>query len=217
MSEKASQSQPIHVINEDRVVSFSDAVFAFAITLLVLKLDLPSVSRELAPTQLFDALVDLWPQYVSNIISFVIIGNYWILHHRLLNLVKRFDMPFIWLNLFLLMGISFIPFPTDLLGEYGNTQVAVAFYYLTLTAVGIIQFATWFYASYKHKLVSKDLSKAHINLYTIRSIIPPVVFAYSVLLSFFDLTLAMYSWMLVLLIVPLFSHYWKDKHGLSNY
>lgn len=217
MPEKHESSVTVEVIDEGRVVGFSDAVFAFAITLLVLKLDLPDVQREIASTQLLKALIDLWPQYLSNIISFAVIGMFWISHHRLMKLVRRYDVVFIWLNLFLLMGISFIPFPTDLLGEYGDTQVAVAFYYLTLTVVGILQCLIWLYASHNRRLISHELTRAHIRLYTIRSFIPPFVFAYSFVISFIDLTLATYSWLLVFILLPLFGHYYKEKHQLPNY
>lgn len=217
MPEKHDSSVVIKVIDEGRVVGFSDAVFAFAITLLVLKLDLPQVQHELANTQLFKALLDLWPQYLSNIISFIVIGMFWVSHHRLLRVVKRFDMTFIWLNLILLMGISFIPFPTDLLGEYGDTRIAVAFYYLTLSFVGILQLVIWMYASYNRRLISTDISKAHIHLYTIRSLMMPVIFLYCFLMTYINLKISTFSWLLIFVIPPLFSHYWKEKHNLSNY
>ncbi len=86
--EKEIEQDVETLINGDRVIAFSDAVFAFAATLLVLKIDLPQIPPEALSTQFSAELLKLWPQYTANFISFLIIAYYWRLHHKLFILIK---------------------------------------------------------------------------------------------------------------------------------
>lgn len=188
-----------HGINEDRIIGFSDAIFAFAITLLVLKIDLPVVNTSVAPSQLTKELIGLWPQYLANIISFLVIGNYWIVHHRLFSHIRKFDIPLVWLNIFLLMAVSFLPFPTDLLGSYRDQVISVVLYAANLSLIGFLQLLIWVYASSNHRLIDKDLGQSYINHYTLLSIIPPLVFIVSIGIAFISVDWAMISWILMFL------------------
>ncbi len=186
-------------LNEDRIIGFSDAIFAFAITLLVLKIDLPIVNTSVAPAQLTKELIGLWPQYLANLISFLVIGNYWIIHHRLFSHIRRFDVQLVWLNIFLLMAVSFLPFPTDLMGSYSDQKIAVIFYAANLSIIGFIQLFMWLYASYKHRLIDGDLSQKYINYYSYLNLIPPLVFLGSIGVAYFDADMAKISWILLFL------------------
>lgn len=188
-----------HGINESRIVGFSDAVFAFAITLLVLKIDLPQVDTSVAPAQLTKELFALWPQYLANIISFLVIGNYWIIHHKLFSHIKKFDVPLVWLNIFLLMAVSFLPFPTDLMGGYSDQKIAVIFYAANLSIIGFAQLFLWLYASYRRRLIDKNLSDAFIKNYTLLNLIPPLVFLGSIGVAFIDVDVAKVTWILLFL------------------
>src|SRR5207248_9103881 len=100
-----------------RIEAFSDGVFAIAITLLVLDIQV-QLPREVSdPAVLLDRLAKLWPFYLAYVISFATIGIMWINHHRLLTLITHSDHVFLLLNTFLLFWISFVPFPTSLLAE----------------------------------------------------------------------------------------------------
>src|SRR5436190_1251361 len=95
-----------------RVEAFSDGVFAIAITLLILEIRVPpSAARDgLGP-----ALAHLWPSFLAFLASFMTIGVMWLNHHRLFNLIHRSDDGLVAFNLLLLLGITWIPFPTALL------------------------------------------------------------------------------------------------------
>jgi uncharacterized membrane protein len=114
VEEKVLISSVGNFIDENRVTSFSDAVFAFAATLLVLKIDLPIITANQINTRLFPELINLWPQYLANMISFLVIGFYWLSHHSIFNQIKRFDRTVVWLNIIFLIFLSFLPFPVDL-------------------------------------------------------------------------------------------------------
>ena len=187
------------VIDKDRIISFSDAVFAFAATLLVLKIDLPQLTPEQAnSSRLALELVNLWPSYLANIISFLVIAYYWLNHHAIFSLVKRFDMGLVWLNLIFLILIAFVPFPVDLLGDYSNSDIIVGFYCFSLSLVGFMLMILWIYARTK-KLINPNLSKKHLNYYTARFMLAPLVFAISIPVSFVDPLLSKLCWIFVII------------------
>ena len=119
----------------ERVAFFSDAVFAIAITLLVIDLRLPhfAVTSDIA---LLNALLGLIPQYVGFFVSFFVTGRFWIGHHQLFTLIDHADDAFIWRNLLLLLAIAFMPFPTAIVGEFAGLRSGVCFYALWLAFAG---------------------------------------------------------------------------------
>ena len=92
----------------ERMVFFSDAVFAIALTLLALDLKLP---EGIPAEQLDDALVAAWPQLLAYALSFVIIAKTWMSHHSDFALIRRFNANLAWLNLALLFFIAMLPAP----------------------------------------------------------------------------------------------------------
>lgn len=123
-------------MNRARFDAFSDGVFAFAITLLILNVALPDELRRHAPAEaeLTRALLGLWPSLLAYILSFAVIGIMWQSHHALFRLVARIDRKTIFLNLMLLCVTVFIPFATSMLGSYMTTRPATILYGLTLTS-----------------------------------------------------------------------------------
>jgi uncharacterized membrane protein len=94
-----------------RVTAFSDGVFAVAITLLVLSLQPPQLSDAVAAHHLARAVLDLWPKLLSYMLSFVIVGIYWVSHHNTFALFRRVDRALLWINLLFLMCVAFVPLP----------------------------------------------------------------------------------------------------------
>lgn len=114
-----------------RIEAFSDGVFAIAITLLILELKVPPHESVHSVADLWKALIDLWPSYFAFLLSFGIILVSWVNHHYLFNVLDKSSRPFLYANGFLLLTITFMPFPTALLAEYIGTDYmkpAVAFY-----------------------------------------------------------------------------------------
>ena len=114
-----------------RIEAFSDGVFAIAITLLILELKVPPHDSVHSVADLWKGLIDLWPSYFAFLLSFGIILVSWVNHHYLFNVLDKTSRPFLYANGFLLLTITFMPFPTALLAEYIGTDYmkpAVAFY-----------------------------------------------------------------------------------------
>jgi len=121
-----SPSPPVRESVEfTRIVAFTDGVFAIAITLLVLSLGVP---ERLAGPDLHDFLLEAWPQFFAYFLSFAVIGRFWISHHELFSLFGDFDRRLLMLNLAYLSLVVLIPFPTELLGDYGDRSDPVVLY-----------------------------------------------------------------------------------------
>ncbi len=136
------------VLSKGRMEGFSDGVFGFAITLLVVDIALHPPG-----TALQEAL-DAWPAYLAYFTSFLTIGGAWLLHTALTDQLERIDQIFLRLNLFLLFVVVLLPFPTRLmagaLNDSGRERVYVTMYGLTLLAIRLLGFALDAYAGYGH-------------------------------------------------------------------
>src|ERR1700693_4919001 len=111
-----------------RIEAFSDGVFAVAVTLLVLDLKVPVLNDHADVHELAQALFDQLPRLLSWLISFIIVCKFWLNHHHLLGLARHADYGFVWLNSIFLLGQSFIPFPTAMVGQYPKNALAVSFF-----------------------------------------------------------------------------------------
>jgi uncharacterized membrane protein len=181
----------------DRMVFFSDAVFAIAITLLVLDIHVPEIPERLVDEQLPGRLLALWPKYLSYVLSFVVILMYWMAHHITFRAIKRYDRTLIWLNSLFLMCIAFLPFPTSLLGEYGDNQLAVAIYAASVAVARLLLTAVWWYASSGHRLIDESFPESTIRIYLVRGLAVALAFVISIGISFFSVSAAMYFWILL--------------------
>lgn len=121
----------------ERMVLFSDAVFAIAITLLIIEIHPPHLEGTVV-TEEINAVLRLWPSFFSFALSFLVIGRFWIGHHNAFSVVRHFDPALVWPNLHLLMSIAFLPFATAFMGANFGHVVPMVFYNLTLMTVALL-------------------------------------------------------------------------------
>jgi uncharacterized membrane protein len=123
----------------ERITFFSDAVFAIAMTLLVIdiKVPEPAVDTDAAWLQ---ALADLIPHFVGFVLTFYVVGALWAAHHRTFGRLGHYDPRIVWPNLTLLMMVAFIPFPTALMSTHFTDRVPQMFYAITLIVAGLCQY-----------------------------------------------------------------------------
>ena len=154
-----------------RLEAFSDGVFAFAITLLVLDLAVPLTQH--SEQHLLQALGDQWPGYLGYVVSFATIGGLWLGHNAITEYLDRADTTLLRLNLLLMLLVAFLPFPTRLVSDYVHfttaaaERVAVTFYGLTLLIAGALLSLLWRYALHA-RLVRPDAGDDEITLLTQR-------------------------------------------------
>ncbi|HEX5417225.1 MAG TPA: TMEM175 family protein [Chloroflexota bacterium] len=168
-----------------RLEAFSDSVFAFAITLLVLNFQVPH-----APSGgLARALLDQWPSYLTYVVSFFVIGIMWINHYAIFRLIARVDRPMLVMNLVHLLGVAFLPYPTALLGAYiqseQDARVASVLYAGTATVIAIGFMGFWVYAVL-HGLLRDGVDRARALASIPRLGISLLAYSLAMVVAFFS-------------------------------
>ncbi len=134
-----------------RFEAFSDGIFAIAATLLVLEIGVDTAKGNLG-----SQLTSIWPAYLSYVTTFLIIGIIWINHHHCVSLIGRVDRTFLFINLLLMLTVSFMPFPTKLVAQYlqkPDERQAVIAYATTMTLMAVIYNVWWRYARTNRRLI----------------------------------------------------------------
>lgn len=181
----------------ERVVFFSDAVFAIALTLLVVDLRVPQIDNGETSGEV---IVDLLPGFLAFVISFAVIALNWNGHHRKFRVINGFDTRLIQLNFLLLFLIAFTPFPTSLLSEYPGEVPSVVLYAAVVASLSLVQLAMWSYA-WRHDMIDAIVEPDMYRYVRRNLLVVPIVFGISIVIAvFWDANIAMYSW---LVLVPL--------------
>lgn len=208
-----------HWYDVSRVAMFSDAVFAVAITLLVLNV-LPYAEFAASPNSqlLFGHLLTstFFFQLFSYVLSFYVIGIYWQRHHWIFRHIIKADGGLLWLNLTLLLFIVFLPFPTNLLGQLGGISVVVAIYAGVLVMLSVVQLLLWEYAVFHHRLVRPSLDQDTIVYIRLRMLIPIPVLAITIGLAFINPYLAEAVWLAMLLISSVVMRRYRFQRMVGN-
>jgi uncharacterized membrane protein len=189
----------------DRLIFFSDAVFAIAITLLVLSIAVPAVRSGAEGTEFSPALLATAPSVFSYALSFLVIGAYWLAHLRTFHYVVRYDQRLAGLNLVFLLFVAFIPFPTAVIGAYGSQLGAVVLYAATIAITGVLLNLVWFYISNNHRLLAKTVTTQFIRERTRRYFTVPIVFLASIVVAFANISVARLMWPLAFVLVLILS------------
>jgi uncharacterized membrane protein len=177
-----------------RIVAFTDGVFAIAITILVLGIDVP---EELPDEDLHGFLVDSWPQLFAYFLSFAVIGRHWVSHHNVFAMLQNFDHKLMALNLVYLSLVVLIPFPTNLIGEYGSETDAVVLYAFVIATSAMLSWLMLRYALRRRLIHPDSVAAAHeVSRATLE---PAIVFYLSIPVAIFSPVLAQLSWLLLIL------------------
>jgi len=144
-------------VSTNRLETFADGVFAIAATLLILEIQLPG-------GDVGQGLRELWPSYFAYALSFLSIGIMWVNHHVVLSFIRKADRIFLFINLFLLMAIAFVPFPTAVFADHiekeGAREAAVA-YGLTFVVIAVFFQFFWQYAY--RRLLRPDADRREVS------------------------------------------------------
>ncbi len=180
-------------IRPGRTAAFSDGVFAIAATLLVLDIRVP------AGGDLLGAILHAWPAYASYAVSFLTIGIIWMNHHTIFEQLRRVDRPLLVINLFLLMVVALIPFPTALLAaqlQAGHDEaVAGATYGITMAAMGALFGVLWAYVLRRDDLRTTAIDAVRKRTLLARFGIGAPVYAAGIGMAFVNarISLALYA------------------------
>ena len=197
------------LIKLEHVISFSDAVFAFAITLMALAIDIPDWPTNLTQSEILERLFDLYPQFESYIISFAVIAMFWISYHQIFNHIKGSHIIMVYLNLILLLLITLLSLSTSLVINYGTYQIPYVIYNIIVIMTSLLLALIWWYAK-KNKYLDNNLHHFFIKGVMANLISIPIVFTISIILSFVNLNIGQYFWLLIIPINIVIRH--KFKH-----
>ena len=163
-----------HDLDYERLLFFSDAVFAIAITLLIIEVRLPALPEHATDADAAAALELIAPAIFAYVLSFATIGLYWLGHWRRYRYIERIDERLVGLNLVQLALVAFIPFPTAMMGDHGDLALVVAIYALSLSAAWVLGPLTWLYA-WRAGLVRAGVAAGYVRLAAMRGVAVPLV------------------------------------------
>jgi uncharacterized membrane protein len=191
-----------HAIERDsaefaRVVGFSDGVFAIAMTLLVLQIEVSGLPPGGGSAgDMLEALRDTLPEIVSFAVSFYVIGRYWLAHHWFFSRLGRIDRRLLSQNLAYLGLIAFLPFPTSLIGHYEENTIAFVVFALSMAAVSLMEIVLSRH-SFRAGLLRAGVPPGTWVWARRGSLFPVAVFLLSIPIAFVDTTLALLSWVVL--------------------
>lgn len=193
----------------DRIISLSDAVFAFALTLLTVDLVVPELQGG-QTSLLMQDLMDEYTRFLYFLLTFFITGAYWTSHHRIFRFINRYDGVLMRLNMFFLLFITLMPFITKLISEYGHIQSVVIIAAIGYAAPGFLLSGIWHYATKNRLLISDIVPSDFAQLTVLKNYVKPSVFILSIPVSFISTSYAMYTWILLFPVGLLLNHWYPD-------
>jgi len=168
----------------ERIALFSDAVFAIAITLLVIEIKIPEIHENVSDKALLHSLGHLIPKFVGFLVSFMLIALFWNVHHRMFGLVTGYDRKLKVLNLVFLFFVVLMPFSTGFYSEYAGPElfrsqlkVPMTFYVLNFCCMGFTNYFMWRHImNPKNKLAEPPIDPLTAKLSKMRSLTVPIIF-----------------------------------------
>ncbi len=192
-------------IEYDRIVFFSDAVFAIAITLLAVNLRVPDSGAIGSAHELRLAI----PNIRGFWISFAVIALFWIGHHGVFRYIVAFDRTLITLNLLFLGLIAFLPYPTDLLSASASRRAPIIFYAACAALAGLAETAIWLYATRSSSSLAAATASQVRTFYLLRIVRVPATFLISIPVAVRWPHEAPYTWLLILVSGAVLNRFWS--------
>lgn len=188
----------------NRIEAFSDGVFAIVITLLVFQMQTPEINDKRNWSELFYALYNLLPKFAGYVISFFFVAVFWVSHHQYFNTLSFSKRGLLWLNNIFLFFVTFIPFPTGVLGTYHENLTAVVFFGLTFFAASLT-YALLRWYGWEDNITSDKFDSDSLKQAKRLSFLLPALYLAGIFIAFFNLQIAILIFFLtpILLIRPL--------------
>jgi uncharacterized membrane protein len=199
----------------ERVALFSDAVFAIAITLLVIELKVPELTKPITDHHLLEVMAEgLFAKFIGFIVSFMVIAMYLANHHLLFGYLSGTNRRLIWVNIHFLFTIVLMPFSAAFYSEYWMTPLVtpVAIYAINLTLSGVTMIRLWNVASNpKYQLYHSLPTPEKIRFHKMRTLIAPAGFLLSLIVAFFDPLLAWYVPLIIPVVITIIRLYYRKR------
>ena len=186
-----------------RVEALTDGVFAIVMTILVLQLTVPVIAEGSVHAELGERLLDMWPKFLSYVVTFLMLGVMWFHHHRQFSWIKQSDSILVWTNIIYLMFVALLPFSTSMVGEFIEERIPVFIYGGNFIACWIFRYILWSYATGNYRLVDRNIDPREIRMPKIIYPIAIAVFMMGMGIAFLNTiaSICIYALMLTFLIV----------------
>jgi uncharacterized membrane protein len=197
----------------ERIVFFSDAVFAIAITLLAIELRLPDLPAYQTDASFLAALADVLPALFAFVLSFTVIAAFWVGHYRTFRYVVDADGRLVAINFAFLFCIAILPFPTSIIARQGDLPSATIIYAAFGVATGALSTLLWIYPSQIANLALPTVTPSIARYVTYRAAVIPIVFALSIPVALVAPPLAWVMWFAAAPIQALVTRRYKVTSG----
>ena len=181
----------------DRVVNFSDAIYAIAMTLLVIDLRLPAeLPKDVSAAELFRALTAIETGAFGFFLGFVLLGRYWMAHHAFFSVLRSVDARLISLNLVYLAVVAFMPFPVSLISAFEANGISFGLFALSMAAISLLE-VVMIHQAARRGHIRVPLSPAAVRHALIASGVPVLIMLLSLPIARWSTTAALLSWLLM--------------------
>ena len=209
-----SNPRASHLEGTIRMCSISDNMTAVAITFLIATITSTVASDSQQPfSTALNAVMEQLPVYGF---SFLVVGFYWLSHHRIFMVIRRHNMPLIWLNFAFLFFIELQPIFNGLRATYPRSQLTAILYVSEQAATGLMLLVIWWYAAKGHRLIDKTMDRFEIMTFALRALLVPMIFLLSIAIILFRNDLAFYFWLLVIVLEVADLVYRRVRHRLHK-
>lgn len=189
-------------MHKPRLDALADGIFAIVMTLLVIEIKVPEIHAPASNTELWHQLQELFPLFMSYIVSFMVLASYWMAHNFIVTIfTKNLTRKMAYLNIPFFMTVALIPFSSQFLGLYSYTQLAIFIYGLNITVAGIILFVIFRYSLKAVDIENPEYDPRDITYGYIRILLPPISALIAIPLSFVN----NFAALTIFLVVALFN------------
>jgi uncharacterized membrane protein len=175
-------------LSKSRLEMLCDGIFAIVMTLLVLEIGVPSHTEISGDEQLARRLLDMWPEVLSYAVSFALLASFWFAHHFEFGFFARTDRRHIWINILLMLAVTFVPVSTALLGEFYRYRLAVVVYAGNMALAGLLLFWNWWYATRGGRLTVEGFPERVRTAVSVRLLLYAMLFVLAMGLSWISTT-----------------------------
>jgi uncharacterized membrane protein len=188
--------------DRDRIVNLIDGVFATPLTLLVLDIRVPDIPENLVATELPAALRSLWLKGLGYFLSSVVLITFWLIHHSVFRSIRAYDRVLLWLNFLFLMLVVSCPSPPRCSGSAATTNFRWPIYAVTLGVGRLLLTAIHWYSTRDSRLLDEAQDPATVHFFLIRGLTMAAIFLLSIVISFFSVSAAICTWLIMIAIEP---------------
>ncbi|MCE5214657.1 MAG: DUF1211 domain-containing protein [Methanobacterium sp.] len=200
------KTPPIPLIPKNRLETLADGIFAIAMTLLVLSIEVPTLPSNPTAPMISDYVFNtLMPQISIYVLSFALLAVFWMNHH-IFFVIKRTNTTLLWINIFWLMSIAIFPFSTSMMGKYGVFQLSQIIFDVNMLIIGILSYVNWTYAAKKGMIIENVMPYA--DKIKLSFLFLPILSLIAILISF----IIPYGSIFVFILIPtIFTLYTVSK------